>query len=80
MWILSVFIVDISATCAVHHESSEPNQSREINNTSQPISPVYDTLSPKEWPGISITVLSDLISSLFQDPSESRVEKTQLSI
>lgn len=37
---VSVFIVDISATCAVHHESSEPNQSREINSTTQPISPV----------------------------------------
>lgn len=63
---ISVFIVDISSTCTVHPESSVPNQSRKINNATQPISPVYDTPSPQEWPGISITTLSDLICPLFK--------------
>ncbi len=43
---IGAFIVDISAICTVYHESSVPNQSRKINNATQPISPVYDTLSP----------------------------------
>lgn len=41
----SFSMIDISATCTVHHKSSVPNHSRKINNTTQLISLVYDTMS-----------------------------------